>query len=223
MKIRCWNWLSTLTLIATVVLIGSYLTAAAQSSAPAVGPDPKEIPIPPIKTNLGTMPGVKDLPARPDLPDVMTMNDGTKVKTPAQWQKRREEIKKILQYYAIGEAPPAPGNVKGEEMHSEMVLDGKVKYPAGETDVRSGPQAGTLHRDLYADYGQRAFPGDHFAELGATGRADVAAERAGAEPGQGRGRTDDGGWRGGSFCPDCGSAGRYRTSYCGTRAWPGDC
>ena len=74
------------------------------------------------------MPGVKDLPVRPELPDVMTMNDGTKVKTPAQWQKRREEISKILEYYAVGQMPPPPGNVKGEEMHSELVLDGKVKY-----------------------------------------------------------------------------------------------
>src|SRR6202789_2172110 len=28
----------------------------------------------------------------PKLPDLLTMNDGTKVTTPAQWQKRRAEI-----------------------------------------------------------------------------------------------------------------------------------
>ena len=67
---------------------------AAQSSETPAGPDPQEIPIPPIKTSLGTMPGVKDLPVRPELPDVMTMNDGTKVKTVAQWKKRREEIRR---------------------------------------------------------------------------------------------------------------------------------
>ena len=60
------------------------------------------------------------------------MNDGTKVKTPAQWQKRREEIKKILEYYAVGQMPPPPGNVKGEEMHSELA---RVW-----TDVSADPQ-----------------------------------------------------------------------------------
>ena len=67
--------------------------SAAQSAQPASGPDPREIPVPPIKTDMGTLPGVKDLPVRPDLPDVMTMNDGAKVKTLAQWKKRRKEIK----------------------------------------------------------------------------------------------------------------------------------
>ena len=122
MKIQFKNWLPTLALAGAIVLAGSLAIAIAQS------PEPKEIPLPPIKTSLGTMPGVKDLPARPELPDVMTMNDGTKVKTVAQWKKRREEIRKLLEYYAVGQMPPAPGNVKGEEMHSELVLDGKVKY-----------------------------------------------------------------------------------------------
>ena len=122
------NWSTNLFSAAMLMLIGFAVNAAAQTPVPASGPDPKEIPIPPIKTSLGTMPGVKDLPVRPELPDVMTMNDGTKVKTPAQWQKRREEIKNILEYYAVGQMPPPPGNVKGEEMHSELVLNGKVKY-----------------------------------------------------------------------------------------------
>jgi hypothetical protein len=128
MKTPRVNWLSTFVLIVAMVLTGSFLRVAAQSSETYAGPDPREIPIPLIKTSMGTMPGVKDLPVRPELPDVMTMNDGTKVKTVAQWKKRREEIKKILEYYAVGTMPPAPGNVKGEEMHSEMVMDGKVKY-----------------------------------------------------------------------------------------------
>ncbi len=124
MKISNANWLSTFLTAGILVATGASVSAAQSAS----GPDPNEIPIPPIKTAMGTLPGVKDLPVRPELPDVMTMNDGTKVKTSAQWKKRREEIKKTLQYYAIGEMPPAPGNVKGEEMHSELVLDGKVKY-----------------------------------------------------------------------------------------------
>lgn len=106
--------------------MGIALTSAAQTTV--AGPDPNEIPVPAIKTSMGVLPGVKDLPVRPELPDVFTMNDGTKVRTLAQWNKRRVEIKKILEYYAVGQMPPAPGNVSGEEIHSELVLNGKAKY-----------------------------------------------------------------------------------------------
>ena len=37
------------------------------------------------------MPGPDQLPVRKELPDVLTMNDGTKVTTAAQWAKRRED------------------------------------------------------------------------------------------------------------------------------------
>ncbi len=43
-------------------------SSLAQANAPANGPDPTEIPIPEIKTDLGNMPGAKDLPARNELP-----------------------------------------------------------------------------------------------------------------------------------------------------------
>jgi hypothetical protein len=100
----------------------------AQSSSSLAGPDPREIPLPPISTTMGTLPGVNDLPVRTEMPDVMTMNDGKKVTTVQQWEKRRGEMKRILEYYAIGQMPPPPGNVKGEEVKSQLVLDGKVKY-----------------------------------------------------------------------------------------------
>jgi hypothetical protein len=77
---------------------------------------------------LGKLPGVDELPIRKDMPDVMVMNDGTRVKTRDQWQKRREEMRRMLAYYAVGQAPPPPGNVKGRELKSEMALDGTVKY-----------------------------------------------------------------------------------------------
>ncbi|HVW22350.1 MAG TPA: alpha/beta hydrolase family protein [Opitutaceae bacterium] len=101
---------------------------AQASAAPAGGPDPKEIPLPPIQTDLPALPGVDALKPNPGLPDIMTMDDGTKVTTPEQWQKRREEMRAILAYYAVGRMPPAPGNVKGEEMKSEVVANGAVKY-----------------------------------------------------------------------------------------------
>lgn len=116
-----------------IVIIGAAIglrngAAQTQSVATVTGPDPREIPMPPIATSLGTLPGVNDLPVHKELPDVMVMNDGTKVTTVDQWKRRREEMKRILSYYAIGLMPPPPGNVKGHEIKSQTVLDGKVQY-----------------------------------------------------------------------------------------------
>src|SRR5436190_6186712 len=110
-----------LTCMLAFVLYGSGQAQAPVSESP-------EIPLPPIRTSLGSMPGPAELPVRREMPDVMVMNDGTRVKTREQWSKRREEIKRILSYYAVGQMPPAPGNVKGREIHIESVLDGKAKY-----------------------------------------------------------------------------------------------
>ncbi len=37
-------------------------------------------------------------------------------------------MRRLLAYYAIGQMPPAPGNVKGREIRSELVLGGTVRY-----------------------------------------------------------------------------------------------
>jgi len=113
-------------LVFTVTVVLWPVVARTQSTNS--GPDPREIPLPPIKTMMGVLPGVNDLPVHTGLPDALTMNNGQKVTTVEQWKTRREEIKRILEYYAIGQMPPAPGNVKGREIKSQMVLDGTVKY-----------------------------------------------------------------------------------------------
>ncbi len=129
MTARQFNFFCILFITVTAVAIGLLpVVVKAQSPASAVGPDPKEIPVPPIKTALGTLPGVNDLPVRKEMPAVLKMNDGTKVKTVEQWNARREEMKRILEYYAVGLMPPPPGNVKGREVKSQTVLGGKVKY-----------------------------------------------------------------------------------------------
>jgi hypothetical protein len=118
-------------LIAAVLCLGLGIVwgiASAQETGPATGPDPREIPVPPIKTSHGTLPGVRELPIRQEMPDVMLMNNGKKVASQQQWKQRREEMKRILEYYAVGQMPPPPGNVKGKEILSEAVLDGKVRY-----------------------------------------------------------------------------------------------
>ena len=77
---------------------------------------------------MGTFPDVNDLPVRKEMPEVMTMNDGTRVTTVKQWHQRREEMKQILEYYELGHAPPPPGNVTGQDIKSLALLDRTVKY-----------------------------------------------------------------------------------------------
>jgi hypothetical protein len=98
MRFRSRCWFS----IALAACALAPLPSSAQVAASANGPDPREIPLPRIKTSLGTLPGVAELPVRKDLPDVILMNDGTKVTNRRQWEKRREEMKRILAYYAVG-------------------------------------------------------------------------------------------------------------------------
>ncbi len=107
-----------------VLLCAGISAVAAQEN----GPDPREIPVPPIKAPLGRLPGVDRLPARPEMPDVLLTDAGSKVTNRAQWQYRREEMRRTLAYYAVGQMPPAPGNVKGAVLKSETVLDGTVNY-----------------------------------------------------------------------------------------------
>ena len=84
--------------------------------------------VPTTRAAPDTFPDVNDLPVRKEMPDAMTMNDGTKVTTIAQWRARREEMKAILEHYELGHAPPPPGNVSGEDVKSGILLDGTVKY-----------------------------------------------------------------------------------------------
>lgn len=113
---------------ATLLILTGCVVVLSQDSAAPVGPDPHELPVPRIQTAMGRLPGVAALPDRPEMPDVMIMNDGTRVTTRRQWEKRRQEMTRILQYYAVGQMPPPPGNVKGQEVKSETVLGGEVKY-----------------------------------------------------------------------------------------------
>jgi hypothetical protein len=82
----------------------------------------------PVATHAQSMPEVKDLPVRKEMPDALTMADGTKITTPEQWRQRREEMKRILEFYELGHSPPPPGNVRGEELQSGPVLHGAANF-----------------------------------------------------------------------------------------------
>jgi hypothetical protein len=114
--------------IITFTCFTGVILAQAPPSTLLSRPDPNEIPLPIIKTSMPDMPGVEQLPNRPGMPDIMTMSNGQKVKTVRQWNERREEMKHILDYYAVGQAPPPPGNTKGKEISSQILANGKIKY-----------------------------------------------------------------------------------------------
>lgn len=78
-------------------------------------------------TNLSgvvDMPGADELPDVKELPDPFLMNNGKRVKTRADWAKRREEIKAMMLYYQYGHMPPAPKIIIAEELSSITVYDG---------------------------------------------------------------------------------------------------
>ena len=147
-------------------------------------PDPRQVPVPEIKTALGKLPGVNELPVRKEMPDVLTMNDGTKVTTPEQWQKRREEIRRTLEYYHVGRMPPSPGNVKGTEVSSQLLLNGKVTYRL--IKLTFGPDEKlSLHVGIYAPTGGGPVPA--VIQPGGSPPGAPQLPRLGQGPGQGRG------------------------------------
>ncbi|MGA3182090.1 MAG: hypothetical protein ABSF38_17270 [Verrucomicrobiota bacterium] len=93
------------------------LAAAGLAGCQSPAPDMTKVLVP-----------VSELPARPEMPDVMVMSDGTKVTTVEQWRRRREEMKQILEFYELGHAPPPPGNVTGQELQSRSVLNGAAGF-----------------------------------------------------------------------------------------------
>lgn len=147
-------------------------------------PDPREIPVPPIQTSMGTLPGVSEMPVRPELPDVLVMNDGRTVTTREQWQKRRAEIRRILEYYAVGQAPPSPGNVKGTELSVSTHVDGTVKYRL--VRLTFGPKAQlSLHIGIFTPSIGGPFPA--IISQATTPPGAPALPRLPQGPNQGRG------------------------------------
>lgn len=88
----------------------------------------------------------------PKLPDVLTMNDGTRVKTPEQWQRRRKEIEAIFDEYVYGKYPahiPAvTWRVDSEEETTVQGMPALVKHITGHVDNSSYP---AITVEIHAD------------------------------------------------------------------------
>jgi hypothetical protein len=134
------NARSRLRVVSLLAVAATCFTVSRAQPAPLPDrPDPREIPLPKIKTALGDLPGPDQLPVRKEMPDPLVMNNGTKVTTPEQFKERQKEIRKILEYYHVGRLPPAPGNVKGAVgMTEDVEVNGK-KYKYRMVRLTFGP------------------------------------------------------------------------------------
>jgi hypothetical protein len=81
-------------------------------------------------TPAADLPRLTRAPDLDGLPDPLVMLDGARVTSPAMWERRRVEMKRIIAFYCFGRMPPPPGNVVGKMTASREVLDGRVRYRA---------------------------------------------------------------------------------------------
>jgi len=71
-------------------------------------------------------PGPEALPAVRELPDPFLFKGGQRVRTAAEWPRRRAELKELVQAYAYGHLPPSPGKAEVQELQRETVYGGKA-------------------------------------------------------------------------------------------------
>ena len=152
--------------------------------AQTAGPDPREIPVPPIPTALAPLPGADALPDRTEMPEVLVMNDGTAVTSPAQWPLRRAEIRRILEHYAVGALPPPPGNVRGRVVSAQTVLDGTAQYRWVHLTFGPGERL-SLDVGIFTPNGRGPFPA--IIMPGGTPPGAAPLLRLPPGPGQGKG------------------------------------
>ena len=86
-----------LLLAAAILLIALLSSAFAEEEKPTIKWGQTNAVIP--------YPRPSDLPIREELPDLLTFEDGSSVRTAEDWQKRRAEIKGLYEYYMYGYMP----------------------------------------------------------------------------------------------------------------------
>ena len=85
------------------------------------------------------------LPAHAGLPDLMTMFDGSKVTTKAEWEaKRRPELRELFQTVMYGKYPAVKADVRGTVLHEDKAAFGG-KGTLREVAVKVTPDAPPVH------------------------------------------------------------------------------
>lgn len=89
----------------------------------------------PAQNHGYSFPPVGELPVSEFLPDPFIMQDGSRVKTRADWDKQREYLKAMIQHYLFGFRPPAPKNVEVQVSgpSTNRNLKFTVKAPSGKS------------------------------------------------------------------------------------------
>ncbi len=82
-------------------------------------------------------PPVDALPELDQLPDPFAMRDGSRVRTPADWRRRRAEIIAMLAHYEYGHTPPPPDNLRAVDVSTTSVLQGRGRLR--RTTLEMGP------------------------------------------------------------------------------------
>src|SRR4051812_46937787 len=151
-----------------------------------------------VFASAAELPDVDKLPSIPQLPDPFLFNDGSRVKSPADWHRRRAEILELVQKYEYGYLPPVPksGEVRVTEdtsyqapkasgSNAKNAVEAMPKYPAGTVEktyvLSIGPEGKTISTHLIVTVppGKGPFPAIVRGDL-CWGRvhADIAEEVA---------------------------------------------
>lgn len=89
------------------------------------------------------------LPGEEPLPDPLVFNDGRRVETKEDWQRRRSEIREILLEIEYGTIPPAPANwsavtTSEKEAFNGKAIDRRITLTFGDGDDAFTMRAGFL-------------------------------------------------------------------------------
>ncbi len=122
-----------------------------------------------------SLPPAADLPARPGLPDPLTMLDGSKVATAEGWRSRRKpELKALFEHYMYGTAPAAPPLRAVPCGEAAPCLGGKATWR--EVLVGLGPEGAGMLRLLVVVPARRAGPVAAFLGVNFHGNHTALAE-----------------------------------------------
>jgi hypothetical protein len=117
----------------------------------------QHIPVPPLQVPFPRRPGVTELPSQVELPPVLRSSTGAAVTSAADWPARRAEMRELLEHYAVGHAPPAPGEVRAEVLQRQAVRSGQVLYRRIRLSFGPPPQQ-SLELGVFTPAGAGPFP-----------------------------------------------------------------
>jgi len=124
-----------------ITILGpGFLCAAAMATACFALARSAQAASEPAQPSAAQLPGPEVYPSVKDLPDPFLFKDGTRVKTPQDWPRRRAELVELILGYEYGRLPTAATTVNPEE-----ILPAKKDDATGATEhavvLTMGPDA----------------------------------------------------------------------------------